>query len=408
MYPKIKNTRILLLMFAMCSFWTLANGIPPRKFIKTIDETDQTKWIDLRKDHYSIELVGGRIYSKDKLLEGLLSKNVSLIGSFEQTVQFFDRKTSLTFAKVFQEQDITSRIDRPLVGTALPLVDRVPGDGTSNIKISYMVNKEDKLLPMFDAVTTGGKALEKTADMFSQPWVGYTELALQLVSKFIDANKPKSPILLETAVPEIAVMKEGGRFVVPYYLIFVAPNGDGDKQVINDMQAQDLTVDGDSLLWKTKPVVDKTYIILRVTGSLGYDIPSMLNRSGDAWAEFAKAQFLTTPALKIENAAQLSIFETNLANQLVSEGNLLQRELRFSGVDIAAALTFFGEQAKELVKAKCATANLGSQCSTVEIDLAISNYRKTQPVLNATGVDSVVKALSLDIKTKVQSMNLIN
>ncbi|HXQ71361.1 MAG TPA: hypothetical protein VN844_12775 [Pyrinomonadaceae bacterium] len=149
--------------------------------------------IDLSKEHYSVEIVGGRISSKDGLIDTILNQNSTLIGSFKQNIMIGGGK-QLTVNKLYQEVDIRRLIDRP-IQTGVALVDRIPGDYDAQINISYVVNRDKRLTEVFKALEQEQNALtEAGTDILTGPWLGYAKVATRLMETLFDAGRDKYPI----------------------------------------------------------------------------------------------------------------------------------------------------------------------------------------------------------------------
>src|SRR3981081_1138106 len=54
--------------------------------------------IDLTKEHYSIEVVGGKISSRDRLIDAIWNRNSTLIANFKQTIKISPEKQVVTTA----------------------------------------------------------------------------------------------------------------------------------------------------------------------------------------------------------------------------------------------------------------------------------------------------------------------
>lgn len=336
--------------------------------------------IDLAKDHYSVEVVGGKISSQDGIIDTIMSSNSTLIGSFKQTIVVGSGR-QLAINKVYQEEDIRNRINRP-IQTGIALVDRIPGDYGSLINIRYVVNRDRRISEVFKALEQEQSALaEAGTDILAGPWLGYAKVVTKMTETLFRAGRDKFPIEWDGQIKITDVMVGEG-LMQPHYLVLVAPKRD-DDWYYNSIQTSELSVSGNRLMRAMERTeggswppleVERTYIILKVSKSDSFDIKRLMDGSTAPWAAFGRKQFSRYDDSGIKKE-ELGAFAASLLNQIGSLGDLLQDEVYFSSYDKAVALVYYGGSAKDRVEARCAAFGVPSeQCPTASLDGHVRDY----------------------------------
>lgn len=376
------NAIVLLLVFSFS-----VNAIPARKYTIFLNGDR----INLERDHYSVELVGGRISSKDNIARALLSKNTSLVGSFEQRIMFFD-STQTSVASIIQETDLSRRkIDRPISKHGV-LIDNLPGDAQSHFVIRFAVNREEQLTQIFEALEQNAPGLQSTTDIVAGPWVGYTKAAIEILNKVFDASKTKFPLLWDGDIRVSDVISNGE--MRPHYIVLLAPLRDSDT-ILSTINESQLSFADGKLLHGNVEIVDRSYIILKVVKSGGYNIRSLVDSSDAPWATFARTQLTNPSTMTLTNQEQLTSFAVNMHSQLKAEESLLQRERRFSGFDRAVAMVYFADLASRQINRRCTEIGLsGTACPTGELQAYVDNYLERHRMPNQGNAARTVKTVA--------------
>ncbi|HXQ71362.1 MAG TPA: hypothetical protein VN844_12780 [Pyrinomonadaceae bacterium] len=120
----------------------------------------------------------------------------------------------------------------------------------------------------------------------------------------------------------------------PHYLVLIAKQKETDAYY-QGIKTAELSVEGNRLmLTKKKPngealpakEVERTYIILKVSKSTGFDIKRLIDSSTTAWGTFGRKQFRGQNDSGIKKE-ELTAFAASLLNRLESFGDLLQDEV---------------------------------------------------------------------------------
>ena len=386
----------LLLILCVSSQQTLAMRAGAF-YVPIKDGENNAALIDLSKEHYSVEIVGGKISSKDGVIDSILSSNSTLIGSFKQTI-FIGGGKQLAINKVYQEEDIRSNINRP-IQSGVALVDRIPGDYESNINIRYVVNRDKRISEVFNALEQEQTALtDAGTDVLASPWLGYAKVATRMMETLFKAGRDKFPIEWDGQIQITNVVTNG--MMQPHYLVLIAPQKDNDPYY-NLIKTSELSIDGNKLMrtvkkpngesWPTMEV-DRTYIILKVSKSRSFDIKRLIDSSTTAWGTFGRKQFRGNDDTGVKKE-EINVFASSLLNQLGSFGDLLQEEVYFSSYDKAVALVYYAGSAKDRVKNRCtALAIPPAQCPTAALDNHIKDYLTRHGIPVNSPRDAEVKA----------------
>jgi hypothetical protein len=374
----IATTLVLLITFSVT-----ANAIPAKR-LRVFTTGDK---INPKKDHYSVEIVTGRISSRDNIFRALLSRNSSLVGSYEQSVITFD-STQTNVASIVQETDIGMRIDRPLSKVGV-LFNNIPGDAQAHLTIRFAINREQRLTQIFDALQSGGPGLTAAADFFASQTAGYTKLALDIVNKVFGADRTRLPLTWDGDIKDSGVLENGE--IKPHYIVLVSPINDRDSVVNNYIESK-VTFDDGVAKHDGQPILDRSYIVLKVVKAQGYDIKALIDASTAPWAVFAKTQIINAPTTTITNVGELTTLGVGLLNQLKAEDALLQRELRFSGYDRALALVYFGERAQKQVQSACTRLTIAETvCPKYDIANFADDYIERQGINRNSSTATEIK-----------------
>lgn len=325
--------------------------------------------ITIDRDHYKISVLRGWVSAKDRFFKSLLSKKSKLVVSIDEQVDFFDND-HLIVSSLFENIDIEKDTNRAW-GQNVNVLNNVPADANSTLTFKLVIHREDRLTQIFEGLNATKADLP--ADVFTSPWLGYSKAVANIFSRIFATAQPQIPFSWTGNIKLNDVMSGSGA-MFSHYIVLIAPNGDHDtfpqqvdaSKLAYDEVSQQLRYDGAF-------VPDRSYLVLKVTKSEGYNIHELILESSAPWAVLAQSQFLVIPTADATNGDQLSTLARNILTQLSNEIDLLKREHRFSKFDRAVALRSFAEHARESVVSRCSALGLTApECPTTGLDQFIA------------------------------------
>lgn len=340
--------------------------------------------IDLVRDHYCVEFLGGWVSSKDKSLQAVLAKKTQLVESMSTSVKYFDGPPQEYFAHVGEQKDLKKGTARRWGGHKI-LVDNLPADVRAELGLKLLVHREERLAPVLEGLT---KATPPATAL--EPWLGYTTAVTSVLSQLSDAGVTSVPFEWSGPIKVSEVID--GEAMHAHYLFLVAPRDDRDRV---ELDGTKLSYEDGWLLYDGERITENSWAVLRIYRSPAPAINRLRLESQKPWAIVANRVF-STSMTELHDARELMARVEGLIDLLDTEQSLLKQEHRFSAYDRAVALrsqALFLEGRVQSVCAlrdieewECPAEGLGVYANALATSFGLAEDRLADVDLDATMV----------------------
>jgi hypothetical protein len=284
--------------------------------------------IDPNTGHFSLSVESGFISSKGGF-QSLFYSTKSATFVVRSSINF---KSGVPLQLVITHtiDDPNSNMDRPLGFSGLIYPD-IPGDiisidTTVNISISGDQIVGQTLMALEKNKTT------LPSQIFSSPWLGYTQTVSTLIDVFFGTNSKSTPISGHTIIS--SPTQES-------YIVLLASDHDGDSD-LNNLDSSDLIYDSKSnILKRNNHAIEKwTYVVFKLSGKSPSNIITTSLGSDAPWATVINTQLTTLPFGQINDEKQLQTVANNTLESLKNLQGFLINEHSFSNYDRAIGLHY--------------------------------------------------------------------
>jgi hypothetical protein len=342
------------------------------------------------KDYFAISLVQGWYSAKHSFLQNLLSQDSKASILLGWKASFFDAK-SVEDNRTYSNTDLKSNIQKSW-GINPRFFDRLPGDVSLDITTKIGIDRRGTLGSILSALDDSKSVLP--ADVVASPVLGYAKAVDGIFRALFGTDKTKYPFLWEGSLKAQSPAIKNGQ-MKEHYIVLISPRK-ADDAAYKELDVSKLKFDDtrQRLFYNDKEVTDWSFAVFYVHKEDPYDIALLMSDSEAPWAVLGENVFRSIPVGDATDAAQLKTLAKSLKEQLDNEAVLLKRELRFSALSRAVALSSLAKRSYMKIQERCNTLTIDA--ATCPIDdlkqVAENAYNKFGlPVTEKTNIELLAK-----------------
>jgi hypothetical protein len=311
----------------------------------------------------------GQISQKDGFWRSVISKQNKLSATIDATGTYFDGD-ALKNAWVVENTDVSKNFNGSWGVANKNLLLGIPADTVDvNLNLKVADYKDDRIQQLLGTIQKS----QPTLGVGVEPYLTYATVVDNFIDAAFDASKTTFPFQITLGIEDASVSSSEGMYA--HYIIMIAGNSDNDAW-LQGLDPAKLTIAGGGAApsYNGTPITDHSYAVLEVTPAESPNIAQEVFNSNAPWAVLAKNSFFTPPPLHLKTKDDVAGADAAQSQNLGTCADLLKKELRFSAVDRAVAISAFAAQATRNISSACKAAGIAdADCHTTNISAIASN-----------------------------------